>query len=85
MQITIRMPDEYASKIETLSRKMGIKRSDVIRIALKQFLEEGSAPGEYHSPYEKVSHLLGIVASDRNDLGQAHRRYLIDKIRKRGK
>ena len=40
MQLTIRMPDEYGEKIAALARKMGLKKSDIARLALKQFIEE---------------------------------------------
>ena len=40
MQLTIRMPDEYGEKIKVLAEKMGLKKSDIARLALKQFVEE---------------------------------------------
>ena len=35
MQFTVRMPDEYKRKIDILAEKMGLKRSDIARMALK--------------------------------------------------
>ncbi len=81
MQITVRMPVEYGKKLKDLSKQMGIKRSDIIRLALKKFLDEDHVI-EHRFPFQKVNHLLGIVASDRSDLGQSHRHYLIDKIKR---
>jgi predicted transcriptional regulator len=40
MQFTVRMPDEYDEKIALLADKMALKKSDIARPALKQFLEE---------------------------------------------
>jgi len=81
MQITIRMPDEYAKKLNKLSKETGTRRSDIIRLAMKQFME-GTHETDRLNPYSKVSHLLGIVESDVNDLGQSHRKYLIQKVRR---
>lgn len=81
MQITVRMPDEYAKKLNKLSKETGAQRSDIIRLAIKQFLEGTHETDRLH-PYSKVSHLLGIVESDVNDLRQSHRKYLIRKVRR---
>lgn len=81
MQLTIRMPDEYSGKIEMLAKEMGLKKSDIARLALKRFLEE-SIDSEQASPYQKVKHLLGTAESGIKDLGQRHREHLIDKIKK---
>jgi len=64
MQLTIRIPDEYSLSIEKLTEKMGLKKSDIARLALKQFLDENS------------------IESKIEDLGQRHRDYLIQKIKK---
>ena len=81
MQLTVRMPNEYTKKLENLSEKMGLKRSDIVRLALKQFLEVNYEINS-KTPFQKVKHLLGIIESGRKDLGRSHRHYLIQKIRK---
>ena len=81
MQLTIRISDEYASKIDALTRKMGLKKSDIARLALKEFLDESRAEEE-KKPFEKIRHLLGIAESNIEDLGQRHRDYLVQKIKK---
>jgi len=81
MQLTVRMPNEYTKKLDNLSKKMGLKRSDIVRLALKQFLEEDHERNS-RTPFQKVKHLLGIVESGTKDLGQLYRRYLLQKIRK---
>ena len=45
MQFTIRMPDEYGEKIAILAEKMGLKKSDIARIALKKFVEDAVRAG----------------------------------------
>lgn len=81
MQLTIRMDDEYKGKIEMLAKEMGLKKSDIARLALKRFIEE-NIDNEQASPYQRVKHLLGTAESGIRDLGQRHREYVIEKIRK---
>jgi metal-responsive CopG/Arc/MetJ family transcriptional regulator len=79
MQLTVRMPDEYTEKLNMLSKKMGLKRSDVVRLALKRFLDESDEATD-EPPFEKVKSILGVAESGIKDLGQRHRHYLIQKI-----
>jgi metal-responsive CopG/Arc/MetJ family transcriptional regulator len=81
MQLTVRVSDEYAEKLERLTKRMGIKRSDIIRLALKQFLEEDFEK-DSQTPFQKISHLLGIAESGWKDLGQHHREHLVQKIKR---
>ena len=81
MQLTVRVSDEYTQKLNLLSKRMGLKRSDVVRLALKQFLDENSE-GIYQLPFQKVKSILGVAESGIKDLGQRHRHYLIQKMRR---
>ncbi len=81
MQLTVRMPDEYTKKLNVLSKKMGLKRSDVVRLALQRFFDE-NREGIDQSPFEKVKSMLGVAESGIKDLGQRHRHYLIQKMRR---
>lgn len=81
MQFTVRMPDEYGEKIVMLADKMGLKKSDIARLALKQFVEENLGRDQ-STPFQKVKHLLGSAESGIKDLGQRHRDHLIKKIKK---
>lgn len=83
MQLTIRMPDDQMSKIEHIAKKLGLKKSDVTRMAIKKFIEEYNDVTE--KPFSKVKHLLGVVESGVSDLGQRHREHLIKKIKGKGK
>ena len=80
MQLTIRMPDEHMSKIEEIANKMGLKKSDVTRMAIRKFLE-GYGQKDEENPFLKVQHLIGIAESGIPDLGQQHRKHLVNKIR----
>ncbi len=80
MQLTIRMPDEHYFQIEKLAQKLGLKKSDVARMALKKYLNENEIR-EAVSPYERAKHLIGVAESGLTDLGQNHRRYMIEIIK----
>jgi antitoxin component of RelBE/YafQ-DinJ toxin-antitoxin module len=81
MQLTVRIPDEYTKKLKSLSKNMGLKRSDLVRLALKRFLDENSEWTD-QLPFEKVRGSLGVAESGIRDLGQHHRHYLIQKIKR---
>jgi len=81
MQFTVRLPDEYQEKVSVAARRMGLKKSDIARLALKQFLDENLGK-DSRTPFEKVRHLLGSAESGIKDLGKEHRRHLIAKLRK---
>ena len=81
MQLTIRIPDEYKKKIEQLSGHLGLKKSDIARLALRKFIEE-NLEGDQKTPYQKVKHLLGSTESGIMDLGQNHRKHLMNRIKK---
>jgi len=79
MQLTIRLPDEQVLKIEQIASRMGLKKSDITRLAIKRFIETNEVRED--KPYKKIRSLLGVVESGVPDLGQNHRKYLIDKIK----
>ena len=64
MQLTIRMPDNQMGKIEHIAKKMGLKKSDVTRMALKKFIEEYS--GSRMKQFDKVKNLWGYLLSSTN-------------------
>ena len=79
-QLTLRLPGTLNAKLERSAKRLKRKRSDVVRLALEQFLETAPAT----RPIERVRDLLGSVESGVPDLGQNHREYLIRRLR-RGK
>lgn len=81
MQITIRMPDEYLTRINRIAKKTGLKKSDITRIAIKKFIEE--YPDDESTPFNKARDLLGVADSGISDLGRNHRKYMIEKIKGR--
>ena len=77
-QLTLRLPAALAEKLEISARRLKRKRSDVVRLALEQFLE--AAPQT--RPIERVRDLLGSVESGVPDLGQRHREHLLRRLRR---
>ena len=77
-QLSLRLPEALADKLERSARRLRRKRSDVVRLALEQFLE--TEPDI--RPIERVRDLLGRVESGIPDLGQRHREHLIRRLRR---
>ena len=80
-QLTVRVTDSLARDVSTLARRMGLKRSDVVRMALQKFSNELQHEKE-SLPYDNVKHLLGSVSSGISDLGKNHRRRLLERFKK---
>ncbi len=81
MQLTVKIPDDYDEKIVVIAENMGLEKSDLARLALKQFIEENIGE-DRDTPYQKVRHLIGTAESGIRDLGQSHHHYLMKKIGK---
>ena len=78
-QLTIRLPGDLFNKVRTKAKNMGLKRSDVVRLALTEYVQE---PGETRPIYERVKHLIGSVNTGIPDLGVRHRHYIIQKLKR---
>jgi hypothetical protein len=77
-QLTLRLPGALAGKLDRSAKRLKRKRSDVVRLALEQFLD---AEPEIR-PVERVRDLLGSIESGVPDLGQQHREHLIQRLRR---
>lgn len=80
-QMTVRLPEDLDKEITNLSRKLRLKRSYIVRMALEKFLEDFNAKEE-SVPYERVKDLIGNVSSGIPDLGESHRKHLLKKLKK---
>ena len=76
-QLSLRLPTVLAEKLAQAAAKMQRKRSEVVRLALEQFLETELEV----RPIERVRDLLGSVESGLPDLGNQHRDYLKARLR----
>lgn len=79
-QLTVRLPDDLEKEISMLARKLRLKRSDIVRMALESFVKQAEGE-EVSSPYDKVKSLLGSVSSGISDLGESHREHLLRKFK----
>jgi predicted DNA-binding protein len=80
-QLTVRLSDDLDEGLSVLSKKLRLKRSDIVRMALERFLEEFEVKEE-EKPYEKVKNLIGSISSGISDLGEAHRKYLLKQFKR---
>jgi predicted DNA-binding protein len=71
------MPAELAERLEEAAKRSRRNRSEIVRMALEQFLE-AEVP---ERPIERVRDLLGRVESGLPDLGERHREYLLQRLR----
>lgn len=80
-QLTVRLPDDLDRDVSNAAKKLRLKRSDIVRMALEKFLQETHVREE-SVPYKKVSGLIGAVASGVSDLGSSHREHLLKRVKK---
>lgn len=81
MQMTIRLPDKYQARIEDISTRTGLRKSDIARMALKQFLENFDPLEQEEKPFARSKDLIGIISSGVQDLGSNHRRHLLERMK----
>ena len=77
-QLTLRLPEDLAERLANSAKRLKRKRSDVVRIALEQFLDAEPQA----RPIERVRDLIGRVESGVPDLGSQHREHLIRRLRR---
>lgn len=80
-QLTLRMPADLADRLAKVARLTRRRRSELVRLALEQFLEQ-AGPGVERRPIDLVRDLLGSVDSGIPDLGRNHRKYLLKRLRR---
>ena len=71
--MTLRISTDMATQLDDLAKRFGRKRSEIVRLALEQFI---AVPVETR-PIDRVRDLLGSIESGIPDLGQRHREYLL--------
>ena len=81
-QLTIRLPRELSRALRQRATQMQRKPSEVVRIAVKEFLAIPERMRE--RPVERVRDLIGSLESGIPDLATRHRDYIIKKLRRGG-
>lgn len=72
-QICVRLPARLAEELRENAELRGVDRSDVVREALRLYLE--GAP-ESDRPWDRIAHLAGAATGGPPDLGARHREHL---------
>jgi predicted transcriptional regulator len=89
-QLTVRLPEALSKKINRLAKKLKLKRSDIVRLALERFAETGGrlseAQGEYQAgtekrPLHEVVHSIEKIRLS-HSLGKGDRHDLDEYLRK---
>ena len=78
-QITVRIPKHLARALEQASRRLQRKNSEIVRMALRAFLEVSQPPGG--RPADRVRGLLGSLDSGVPDLAEKHRDYILQSLK----
>ena len=76
-QLTLRVPEDLSQGLTLASRKLQLTPSEIVRLALRQFL---NLAGGQQRPARRVRELLGSLDSGIPDLAEKHREYLLESI-----
>ena len=80
-QLTLRLPNDLDEGLSMLTKRLRLRRSDIVRMALEKFISEVKGDEET-KPYDRVANIIGTVSSGMTDLGEAHRTYLLRKMKR---
>lgn len=78
-QISLRLPDDLARRLDRLAAKRRTERSLVVREAIRAYLV-GEAASETGRLFDRVGDLAGSVRGGPPDLGLKHREYLKERL-----
>ncbi len=79
-QVVVRMPDRLVREVDAAARRLARRRSDVIRLAVEQWLPARANDGG-RTARERARRLIGSLDSGIPDLARRHRDYLIESLR----
>jgi len=78
-QVTVRIPEDLKRALDEASRKMQRKSSEIVRMALRAFLQE--TPGRGSRPVDRVRGLVGSLESGLPHLAERHREYIVESLK----
>lgn len=78
-QLTVRLPKDLSQALRAAARKSQRKGSEIVRMALRSYLQVAPAPGA--RPAERVRGLLGSLESGIPDLAENHRSYILESLK----
>ncbi len=77
-QLTVRLPADLSRALRAASRRMQRKSSEVVRMALREFLGAPSA----EPPSARVRGLVGALESGIPGLADDHREHILASLRR---
>lgn len=77
-RVTIRLPADLSQALEAASARLRCRRSDVVRLALYQFL--GLVSEDDGMPSARVQHLIGSLETGIPELAENHRAYILEAL-----
>ena len=80
-QLTVRLPDDLDHALRAASRRMRRGSSDIVRLALREFL--GGSGERSGRPSDRVRGLVGSLESGIPDLAERHRDYVVKSLTRR--
>jgi hypothetical protein len=78
-QLTVRLPDDIGQALQDAARRMQRKPSEIVRMALREFLGGGIARGG--RPADRVRGLIGSLDSGIPHLAERHREYVLRSLK----
>ena len=78
-QLTVRLPEDLSRAVASAAVRLQRKRSEIVRLALYQFLELPHHDGE--TPAARVHNLIGSLESGIPDLAENHRSYVLKSLK----
>ena len=78
-QLTVRLSRDLSEALKEASRRMQRKSSEIVRMALREYLRVEDAD---RKPADRVRHLIGSLESGQPDLADRHRDYVLESIRR---
>ncbi len=78
-QLTVRLPEDLSRALGEAAVRMQRKKSQIVRLALSQFLQLSSQDGS--TPAARVRGLIGSLESGIPDLAENHRSYVLDSLK----
>lgn len=77
-QLTVRLPRYLSRALKAASRQTQRKSSEIVRLALRQYLQVPLAEGS--RPAERVRGLLGSLESGMPELAKRHRAFILESL-----
>lgn len=80
-QLSVRLSDDQGQALRAAADRMRRKRSEVVRMALDQFL---GLTARDEKPADRVRSLIGSLETGVPDLAERHREYLLESLKHGG-